>query len=273
MLDPPRFHGTTFSSRKRAQHRASILRLSIGTPFSSNRRDKSSPLDGWIPRKSSSWLAFEKPFFSIIERVSSTISPTWLESVAGCRAIEIYRGGRARNAFDALDCIKVAANPVRAHLMGYELWRFAPLLSLSFVQRARIVVFDETIAFLLLSSGGKKRFVSLLVGGTPGFYPPSKATLKILTGKESGSFTSLLRIFCEIVYNRGLPTPLLSSLAPSLALNRRRRLLLCELFGAALFESNLGGKASRILRFFFFLLLKLSFKVTRRRRVCCSRQR
>lgn len=123
-----RFHRGSERSFEEAQHRASIPRLSIGTPFSSNRRDKSSPWDGWIARKSSSWLAFEKPFFSIIERVSSTISPTWLESVA---AIEIYRGGRARNAFDALDCIKVAANPVRARLMGYELWRFAPLLSLS----------------------------------------------------------------------------------------------------------------------------------------------
>lgn len=185
-----RFHRGSERSFEEAQHRASIPRLSIGTPFSSNRRDKSSPWDGWIPRKSSSWLAFEKPFFSIIERVSSTISPTWLESVA---AIEIYRGGRARNAFDALDCIKVAANPVRARLMGYELWRFAPLLSLSLSFVQRIVVFDGTIAFLLLSSGEKKRFVSLLVGGTPGFYPPSKATLKILTGRRMAASP----LYCE----------------------------------------------------------------------------
>lgn len=124
---------------------------------------------------------------------SSTISPTRLGSAQlgnrSTRSRFIAEGAREpRNAFDALDCIKVAANPVRAHLMGYELWRFAALskrsslslsLSRSIQHVVRILVSAKTIAFLLLLfwRGG---YSSLERD------PSSKATLKILTGWQGG---------------------------------------------------------------------------------------
>lgn len=130
---------------------------------------------------------------------SSTISPTRLGSAQlgnrSTRSRFIAEGAREpRNAFDALDCIKVAANPVRAHLMGYELWRFAALskrsslslsLSRSIQHVVRILVSAKTIAFLLLLfwRGG---YSSLERDTGPLFYPPSKATLKILTGWQGG---------------------------------------------------------------------------------------
>lgn len=123
---------------------------------------------------------------------SSTISPTRLGSAQlgnrSTRSRFIAEGAREpRNAFDALDCIKVAANPVRAHLMGYELWRFAALskrsslsLSLSFDPTRCILVSAKTIALFLLLLFWRGGYSSLERD------PPSKATLKILTGWQGG---------------------------------------------------------------------------------------
>lgn len=95
--------------------------------------------------------------------------------------------------------------------MGYELWRFAALslsLSLSVVRSNTLYlsssILDETIAFLLLLfwRGGYSSFER----DTGSFTRRQKRRLKFWRGgREEWQLTSLLRIFCEIVYNRGLP--------------------------------------------------------------------
>lgn len=166
--------------------------------------------------------------------------------------------------------------------MGYELWRFAALslsLFLSIVRSNTLYlsssILDETIAFLLLLlwRGGYSSFER----DTGSFTRRQKRRLKFWRGgREEWQLTSLLRIFCEIVYNRGLPprSPL------SLLLVRAN-------WTGGGFFLRAGGEGRRrcskvildgregefSVFFLFFLLLKLSFKVTRRGRVCCSRQR
>lgn len=89
--------------------------------------------------------------------------------------LEIYHGSRVarakpRNVFDALNCIKVAAKAVRAHLMGYELWSFAVLdvSSPSFAPALRAFLF--TLLMLLFPSMPFFFALSFIRLCTP-FYP------------------------------------------------------------------------------------------------------
>ena len=68
---------------------------------------------------------------------------------------------RPRNAFDALDCIKVAAKAVRAHLMGYELWS----LSLRCMYPASLsrLLFLFTLLILLFPRSSFRPFVCSLL--------------------------------------------------------------------------------------------------------------
>lgn len=108
----------------------------------------------------------------------------------------------------------MAANPVRAHLMGYELWRFAALsLSLPLCRSIQhfvsILVYSRR-NYSVPSASLLERRLLFVREGHRLFYPPSKATLKILTAERSGSSPLYCEYFARLYITEAYPLAHLS---------------------------------------------------------------